>query len=284
MADRQLFELDGVPFGAWPGVVVKQFTPGEAAVESGDTPHPTRPGVLAGKDVLRAATWTWELITSATDEVTARALLAPLAGAWQAAQELDPFEQQVLRYRVAGRWRRVYGRARRWAPPKPGPTTRSGRADVTAEFAVLDPLHYDDVEQAVSLTSIPPTVGGFVAPIVAPLTTAKNSETAADTITVGGDTTTPLRVTFYGPNTDPWMTVAGVRVALTGRIAAGRRVTVDARAGTVLDQNGDSVGGMLSRTARMGQLRVPPGTHAVRYGGSDSARATVAWRNAWRTL
>jgi hypothetical protein len=239
---------------------------------------------LFGRDTEIPPTWVVQLRANGSNEQGAQAQVANLASAWRPAQLETPGADVPLRYRYLGRWRRVYGRPRQVVIPTTGPLSWAGRSELEAQFRLSSVLHYDDAEQSVSLTSIPPTVGGLVAPIVAPLTTAKNSEVAADTVTVGGDTATPLRVIFRGPITDPWMTVGGVRIALTGRIAAGQTVTVDARARTVLRQDGASVAGMLSRTARMGRLRLPPGTHAVRYGGTGTARATVAWRNAWRTL
>jgi hypothetical protein len=277
------FELGGYriggPSGEWD---VVEWDAGELQQQAQDEVLDGR--TLFGRDTAIPPIWVLQLRANASDEQGAQTQAANLASAWRPAQLEMPGADVALRYRYLGRWRRIYGRPRQIGVPSTGPLSWAGRSEVPAAFQLSEALHFDDAEQSVSLTSIPPTVGGLVAPIVAPITTAKNSEVAAGSIAVGGDTETPLRVVFRGPITDPWMTVGGVRIALSGRIAAGQTVTVDARARTVLRQDGGSVAGMLSRTARMGQLRLPPGTHAVRYGGTGTARATVAWRNAWRTL
>jgi hypothetical protein len=278
-----MFEIGGLELGHDDGPIrVLEWDPEEQELQSYGSVVNGR--MLFGRDEPVPPTWRFRFRTRVQGgEAGAQAKVAQLVAAFR-PDNLAPGEDVPLRYLLAGRWRRVYGRPQRVVAPSTDVLVQQGRADVPATFQLTEALHFDDAEQSVSLTSIPPTVGGLVAPIVAPITTAKNSEVAADSITVGGDTETPLRVVFRGPITDPWMTVGGIRIALSGRIAAGQTVTVDARARTVLRQDGASVAGMLSRTARMGQLRLPPGAHAVRYGGTGTARATVAWRNAWRTL
>ncbi|QUC01226.1 hypothetical protein [Cellulosimicrobium cellulans] len=286
---ERAFEVAGVGFGTRPGdlVLVRSFEPGTQDLENQDAANPVGDGVLVGRDRARATTWSWELFTNERDEPSARAAVAPLAAAWRSATALPPGELMTLRYFVAGRWRRVYGRPRRWAPPVSGPALAAGRADVVCDFRVTDPLHYDDDEQTVTLQIVPPTTGGLLAPLVAPLSTARSSAPAARFITVRGDAPAPVRVTFHGPVKDPWVRGTGWEVGLVGSIAYDGRVVVDTRTTTVLRADGASVAGMLSRRTRLAELRLAPGPHELTFGGIDptgTAAATVAWRDAHYSL
>lgn len=281
------FELDGAVFGGRHGaVIVRSFDPGTREVRAQDVDRPGADGLMFGVDYQRPPLWTWELSANRASHEAAIATVAALEGAWARwAPRTRPGHAEPLRYRFAGRTRRVYGRPRRFAAPDVGSVLmRQGRGDIVADFQLADPLHYDDVERSATLYSVPPSTGGIVAPLVAPISTTRAGDTAHRFITVGGDIETPLRVTFAGPITAPWVEVGGVRIALTGSVAYDQAVTVDARTRTVLRQDGASAAGMLTRRTRMDRLRLTPGTHEIRYGGTGQATVTVAWRDAWRTL
>lgn len=276
-----VFEISGYQFGdaEWD---IAEWDTGTLQLETVDAVVGGRR--LFGRDSDIPQVWTLGLRTDAETEDEAQSKVAAFARAWRPPALQSAGATVALRYKYLGRWRRVYGRPRGMSVPSTGPLAWAGKAELVADFELADALHYDDALQAVALESVPPSSGGIVAPLVAPISTTRAGDTAYRFITVGGDAPTPLRVTFTGPITNPWVTVSGVRVALTGSVAYDQAVTVDARTRTVLRQDGASAAGMLGRRTRMDRLRLPPGTHEIRYGGTGQATVTVAWRNAWRTL
>lgn len=282
-----LFELAGVEFGPGCDVLVREFDPGAAAVASADVESPISSGVMPGRDRRRGATWLFSLFTNERDEVAAREAVRPLLAAWASGEDLRPLETLELRYRVADRWRRVYGRPRSFASPPPSVPLAQGRGDVNAEFFVSDPLHYSDAESVLQLGIVPASSAGLVFPTAPPFTWRSDGAPQTRLAHVSGDAPTPLRVTFAGPVVRPWVRVGQVLVELTGELAYDETVTVDSRLMTITRADGASVPGMLGARVRLVDLRLPPGEHEVTFGGSDltgTATATLAWRDAWRSL
>ena len=282
MIDGQ-FELEGFAFGAEQTWRVAEWDPGERTLAVGDVWPLARDGVLFGRDIESAPEWIYRLRARHVDVMAA---LADLRSAWE-GRRADPLDTSVLRYMLAGRVRRVYGRPRRFHPLMT-PWARPNRIlEVDTTFRLSDPLHYDDGERSVTLRIVPPSTGGLLAPLVAPLSTARSSAPDARFITVRGDAPAPVRVTFHGPATDPWVRGTGWEVGLNGSIAYDGQVTVDTRTTTVLRADGASVAGMLTRRTRLAEVRLAPGVHELSFGGIDptgTASATVAWRDAHYSL
>lgn len=283
-----MFRLGDVEFGGRFGdLVVEDFQPGEAELVTNDNARPQRDGVLVGRDFLGAANWAFDVATNMGDVEGARAAAGALARVWLSeATRQTPNVTVPLSYQLeeGGPWRRVYGRPGKYAGPTADVLMRQGVGRINADFRVTDPLHYADTETKVELQIVPATAGGIVAPIVAPVSTLATSGVRAGFVNNGGDAPTPLRVTFYGPVTDPWVrAAAGWEIGLEGSIAYDRSVTVDARAGTVTRNGGAPVNGMLTRKTRLSAARLPVGESELTFGGKDAtgtARVRLAWSDA----
>lgn len=282
-----LFELAGVEFGPGCDVLVREFDPGAAAVASADVESPVSSGVMPGRDRRRGATWVFGLFTNERDEVAARDAVRPLLAAWASGEDLRPLETLALRYRVADRWRRVYGRPRLFASPPPSAPLAQGRGDVSAEFFVSDPLHYSDAESSLTLGIVPASLGTIVPPVTPPLEWLMVDGAMVRSLTVGGDAPAPVSVTVRGPVRNAVVTVGGTAIRLVRDLAWDESVTVDGRTLTIARADGASVPGMVSSRTRLSDLRLVPGVHSVEFSGLDetgTATATVAWRDAWRSL
>jgi hypothetical protein len=213
---------------------------------------------------------------------------AALESAWRDPARLRAGVSVPLSYLTAGRWRRVYGRPGRYSGVTPDFLAVGGLGRIVCDFRVTDPLHYDDAESSVVLTIVPGTTGGLEAPLASPLSTVRSSAPRAGVVTNTGDAPTPLKVTFHGPVTNPWVrSSAGMEVALTGTLAYDQTVTVDARSGAVTRADGSPAGGMLTRKTRIPETVLQPGVTEFTFGGSDltgTATATLAWRNAFNSI
>lgn len=282
------FELDGFTFGGKHAVILDGedgFDPGSAGWRTQDQSQPTGDGGTFGRDYLDGPTWNWKLGTHAADEASALATLAAFMKVWRADSVRGiPGAVLALRYRVAGRTRRVYGRPRRLTH---APTNRilGGWLPITCDFTCADALHYDDVESVASLAVAPGNYQGLTIPLEEPLSTTTTGAESTSDITVGGDAPTWAVVTFTGPVLNPYVVVGDWHCGVRGNIAEGDSVTVDSRpwARTAVDGNGAGVGGRLDRLTFMDRMQLEPGTHEMAYGGgADVATSTVTvrWRSA----
>lgn len=270
-------------------LVVTGFDPGAAAVRANDSDRPNRDGVMVGRDFLGAKVWALDVSVRGRSADEVLATEAPLAAVWQdPAIRLKPAVTVPLSYEMAGRWRRVYGRPGNYAGTNGDYMVESGRGYVTCDFRVTDPLHYDDAEQSVTLTIVPASTGGLMAPLVAPLSTVRSSAPRAGFVTNTGDASTPLKVTFKGPVTDPWVrSPSGWEVGVTGSLAYDQSITIDPLSGTVKLQNGAAANGRLTRKTRLSGTLLKPGTTELTFGGTDltgTATATLSWRNAHTSI
>lgn len=285
-----MFRFGGVEFGGNTGaLLVTGFNPGPAENRADDKPAPGRDGVIAGQDFLGGATWAFDLSTNRDDLGGARATAAALEAAWKdPAIRLNATAKVPLSYEMDGAWRRVYGRPGQIQGMGADVLASLGVGRLTADFRVLDPLHYEEEETAVVLTIVPATTGGLEAPLAAPLSTVRSSAPRAGQVVNGGDAATPLKVVFHGPVTDPWVrSTAGLEVGLTGSLAYDQSITVDPLAGTVTRQDGSPAAGLLTRKTRLTGTMLQPGPTELTFGGTDptgTATATLAWRNAYTSI
>lgn len=299
------YELDGVLFGLGCPIEVMEngWTPGGADIQNGDTNRAGGDGIRFGKDRTRSATWGFELFTNAEDEEGAWDSIGELGTAWGADDiRTESGPVMPLRYRVAGRAKRVYGRPRRWTAT-PNNLSLGGRIDVVADFATVDHRVYDDELKELSVPIAPPAPvdAGVIPPFIPPIGMRQASSPRLDSMTVGGTVPTPLIVRVDGPvasarvqvginqaQSDGTQKRIGlIDVRLVDPVAYDDPVTIDAQPWVVAATKRSGGGVRLNpRITRISKMWVPPGKHDVIFTGVDAtaqAAVTLTWRNASRT-
>lgn len=281
------FDLDGYVFGLGCPVLLEDegFDTGSITWRTQDAANAQSDGMSFGRDFVDPPSWSWSLGTDAEDEATALQTLNAFAAAWRRDKmRSTPGAVSTLRYRVAGRTRRVYGRPRRFAAP---PTNRilAGWVPITVDFQRADDLTYADVERSASIGITPSAEGGLTVPLREPLSTVRSGAETARQINVEGDAPTWAIVTFTGPVSNPYIKIGDWHCGLRGTLAQGERITVDSRpwVRSVLRADGSSLGGRLDRHTYLDQMRLTPGLHTITFGGGASvatSTATVRWRSA----
>lgn len=281
------FELGGVVFGKGQPVRVRTLDTGTSTTRNQDHDGPGDYRWF-GRDWITPADWVFELHTR-TDGGPAAALQAAseLGSVWDAvATRGTPGAVLPLRYRMAGRVRRVYGRPRRWSAP-PARTIHAGYLPIVADFARSDGNHYDDTERSVSsdLTGSTNPLG-ISSPVRSPFAATFGNWTAPTrTAVVGGDRATWPIIEFRG-GVNPWAEVAGWRCRVLASLNWDEVVTVDTRP-WVRSSTLNGSYAPLDRGSRLQEMQLPPGNWPVRYGNDSSVGApsvTVRWRNAWSSL
>jgi hypothetical protein len=284
------------PFGEGEAVNVAKFTPGGSSVRVQDVPGGTADNVWFGVDYHTPGAWTWDLFTDAgTDPGLALSWVDVLDQVWNDPVRLTPNGALPLRYCVAGRIRRVYGRPRRWTPIHD--MVHHGKVKITCDFQLSeDETYYDDVEQSATVGFAPAVISGtyWKFPITFPLAVQTPGAIRSEQITIGGTQSTWVIPTFHGPVSNPWVqfdlsTGGSFRWALNGTLSAGTSMTLSGRPWDtgVLAGDGTYHPEMLDPRARLSQLRLKPGTYSVSFGGLDvtsTATVSVRWRNAYRSL
>lgn len=280
-----------VPFGFGQTIVVESFDPGNADVRDQDVLSPVGDYRVFGTDRRTPPVWSFDLYTDVETPGEALGWAQNLEEVWQAESlRLTPNSVMALRYKVADRVRRVYGRPRHFdlVPA----LVRTGRVAIVADFVLAEAVYYDDAENKTTILTVPSSVAasGFTFPITFPLTIgAAGTSPRVERVSIGGRRPTWADVIFYGPSLDPWVEISGVRWGLRGTLDAGQSARMSGKpwqAG-ILRSDGAWVPGMLDPRARLSQLRLPVGEYAVTYGAYDptgSSRAEIAWRNAYGTM
>lgn len=266
------------------------FEPNFGDLRTGDVEWPLRHGSRPGADFLAAGSITLTLRTryGIRTREQANAATAAFMRAWRRDLSAAPGAMTPLRIMSGAAERVVYGRAGRVSPPIPDSVlARQGLVEIIAEFRVLDPLVYDAESSALSISVVPRSLGGIVAPVVSPVTTTMTSGVEYRVLDVPGDAPAPLRVTFHGPATDPKVLVGGVEVGIAGSLAYDEDIVVDGRARTVTLATGAQAAHRLSRASRLDRLSVDPGEHEIGFTATDrtgTARVTVEATPAYYTL
>lgn len=284
---------DGFVFGIGAEVSVNAegFDPGENEWIIQDTVN-SRRGVNAfGRDVLGGKTWVWESHVDRGEVDEALDTLQRFSAAWELEDLMkQPGAQTALRYQLAGRDRRIYGRPRRFAAP-PSNRILSGYVPVTHDFKLVDARSYDDDESS-ALISYSSTIeaGGFTLPAVFPLVTSANVGTGTTQINVDGNAKTYPIIRFNGPWTNPAIITPDWELAWFGGLAADEWVEIDTRPWrlTVLNQSGASAVEGLSRRVFLEDVVLKPSSQPqITLDGistSGTATASIRWRNAWTSL
>lgn len=290
MIEKQ-YELGGVLFGRDCPVEIKAdgWTPGSPDIRTSDAPLATGDGVRFGRDFKGSATWSFSLYTNGDTETEAWEALGDLAAIWDADDtRLEPDAVLPLRYRLAGRDRRVYGRPRRWTPT-PNNNSLTGRIDIEADFALVHHLVFDDVEKNQTIGIAPPLEldAGLEVPFIAPFTTSAGASVRQSSVNIGGTVPTPVVITFNGPVADAAVRIGGWTAALVDPVRSDDPVTIDARP-WIRAATTESGGGVRvsPRVTRISKMWLPPGNHEVIFTGEDptsTSNVVIRWHDAYRS-
>ena len=285
-----LYEIDGFQFGRDTPVQVVDVDRGDRSLLTQDVPRATGLGRYMGHDEDDGPEWTFTLRTRESDEASALDALAELRSVWHGTRNLNPGQVMSLRYELGGRGRRVVGRPRRFHESSSPSIREAGLINVVCTFQLSDPRSFGagpGNTGEVTLTLVPESTGGLVAPLVSPLTTTRRGGVRAGVVHNTGDAPSPVSVTFYGPVANPKIYGVGWEVGITGNLAYDEQITVDALGMSVKRQDGADVGGRLTRGTRLNKAALAPGSQEIWFTGADAtgtARAVVSWAAAYWSL
>lgn len=275
-------------------VFIADYELGELDIQSDDTDILGRDGIMPGTDYLRDAAWQFALTVHKQDGTAGvLAKLAPLERAWKAWANRT--EGRVpLEYSTGhdGVWHRIYGRPRRYMPPRPDAQTEKGRSHAQISFQQQGPLHYATPQSVTLLPSASAFEGGLVAPLIAPLVASGTSVPSAVAVTNAGDQPAPLAVTFYGPSTNPRAWAGPVEVVYRGSLAWDEHVTISGMDHSVMLHGGGRsepvpVPGRLSPHTLLTDLQVPVGVTHWWYEAIDEtlqSKAEFTWWDAYQSM
>lgn len=302
LADHQ-FELlaresdvDGYVFGLGSDELeVDQdgFVPSTGDWVTQDAQNSRNGATVFGMDSLGAGSWAFSSFINMDDEASAIDALSRLGSIWRNQDTASSYgDVAVLRYQIAGRTRRVYGRPRRFAPII-GNLILNGFVAVEHDFARSDANTYDDIEDTASVTmsALVSDGGGIAFPARFPLNMVPSQISPAAQAAVGGDVRTYPIVRFNGPWIGPEIIADSWTISLPNlSLADGEWVEVDARPwmNTVIDQEGATRGGELGRNTYLEDVFFEPQTRPeFRISGavpSGQASCQLRWRSAHAAL
>lgn len=284
--------LDGFVFGVGASVSVDEegFDPGESDWFVQDADNQRRGTRKFGRDIPSPKTWTWSSHVNRDTVHQAVDTLEAFEFAWSPESVRDPDEILAVRYKVAERVRRVFGRPRRFAAP-PSNLILNGYVPVTHDFALVDAYTYDDVEQsaAIKYTS-GASGGGMTFPVTFPVTTMPSDGDGGAQITIGGNMRCYPIIRFTGPWTNPSLATEDWTLTWNGSIPEGGWVEIDLRPWklTVLNHSGASVAEGIAFRSRLEDYwfaaQSQPQISLSGSGASGGAGATVRWRNTWKSF
>jgi len=107
-------------------------------------------------------------------------------------------------------------------------------------------------------------------------------------ITTAGNEIAEWTAAFYGPITNPTITINDVPVTITVTLGWGQSVVIDTRERTIL-RNGDPTQSLYGQSNYQAwswdQLRLRPGENSIRYSGygiTVETSAAFCWSDTWR--
>lgn len=261
-----------------------------------DTERAREDGRVFGRDYSSGKSFNFEIgvltdgvngLGGLNPEATNLDYLDALGAVWEDEKwRDDPNAMAMLRSCEAGRTSRCYGRPRRYDEAA-GTMTQYGYTPVVASFDLIDGRWYADEEQDIVVTAAAPSVGGFSGPLVAPITTTLTTS-GGGVLVIGGAVSTWPVVEFYGPCSDPSLTIGDLTIGLFGvTLDYDHVITVDPRPWVrEVTRNIDGAGmaGYLSAdTPVMPKMLLPPGTHSLIYSARNdygTSQARLRWRTA----
>lgn len=279
---------EGVAFGIGRSVScdASGFDPGSNDWLIQDQDDPFSGATRMGRDVRTGSTWTWALHVNTTTEEEALDALDELADAWAPA-ELGTAEVMVMRYRVGGRVRRVYGRPRRFASP-PDNRILGGMIPVTADFKRVDPLFYGDSPESVTLGMAYASAGGFIFPVTFPVLTLPGGFSPGEAYVTGRRKTWPV-IRINGPVVNPQILTDAWQLNLNLTLNEGHYVEIDTRPWkrTITLDGTSAIPGALGPKTRLRDLFLMPGHQSFGFrgiSGTGTATCTISWYPAYASL
>jgi len=281
------WELGGVTFGLDCRIGhLADSDPGSLSWRTQDQPNPIGDGTTMGRDLIEPQTWNFKLFTDEDDEEGALDALDELATIWRGDSVRGTAGKVMpLRYQLAGRIRRVYGRPRRWAAPLTN-NLLNGYVDIVSDFKCVSELYFDDIEQSAMFdtTSAEPS-GGFEVPFEAPIAVnIGDTKPQKRTVKIGGRVKTPISIDFHGPSVDASLEIAGQTYRLRGTLGINDVVTLDGRPWVMAaTKDGRAAGQLVHPQTRLSRLQLPQGSHEGIYRAIDdtgASYATVRWHDA----
>ena len=260
---------------------------GTADIRTADADRPRADGRAFGVDYFGGQTVSFDLGVRGYTDAEVRAETAGLQQLWRAdVVRRTPGAVAELHTRYAGRDRVVYGRPRRFAPDYSDAAVNH-LVSVLADFACVDDVFYGPTDESLSFGIVPPSGGGLVAPLAAPLSTTLSSDRSQG-IHVETELPAWTVVDLFGPVTNPVITFGTlVTFEFRGSLAYDGVLSIDTRPWkrSVL-RNGVSVAGKL-RGTRLGNAALPAGDYEVGFRGTDptgTASVRVSWRPTFSSL
>ncbi|WP_405999401.1 hypothetical protein [Streptomyces sp. NBC_00829] len=293
--DEWQIELAGVLLGPGTDILVGEVEGlGAPDLRSQDVENPVDDGAFAGVDLYGPRTIRIEAgIRTPANPARALDLLAQLQRtANDPTVRKSPGADAALRLRWPGRTtRRLYGRLRR-VEATSTTSTLHGWIPLDVEFAALDPRFHADDASTVTLALSADGLGGFRAPLIAPLTTgvAIPDERRGWAANEGDLPAWPsLRIT--GPCTNPRIrhVESGRVIELVASLKAGEYADIETRPGTrwALKNGTGNLAPALSPASRLDTFTIPPGTSELWWTARDytnTTRLAVTWRAAYAAL
>jgi hypothetical protein len=281
---------EGIPFGIGLDVSVDSdgFKPGGPSWYAEDSENPMNGSTSFGRDHLVGPSWQWALHVNRDAVETAVESLEDLSAAWQAPMIRDePGAVLAIRYQLAGRTRRIFGRPRRFEY-SPSNLILGGFVPIDADFKCVDARTYDDIEQTARLDLHTESAGGLVLPVTLPFNTLPPGNQDGQIHVDGNAETYPI-IRFEGPVVKPGLECNEWAVSLDMTLADGEYVEIDCRpwAQTVLFNGSTSVAGALGRRQWLSRMKFNPGNRDLKFTGFASSVATaceVRWRPAWTSI
>lgn len=280
------FEFNGFQFGSlatgYP-LAPGGFTVGETTYRTEDVNDPYGDGVLFGRDYVNPLTYSFSLVIfqeGTTKWADAAQAIGAFRKAWRTAVEKNqPGSFTTLFMYHGSRMVQVFGRPRGFAVDRVA--LRHGVARVTVQFTANDDRVFH-LSKSTVMGINPPSTGGLVAPLIAPLTTVSSGVAREGTFQVEGEGNAPLELTFTGPVINPSIDFVGrFSVGLDTTLLDGQSVKVSTLDRTVLRNDGASLAGALTRlTPKLEAIVLPPGNHVAMFRGvseSGLSTAKIEW-------
>jgi hypothetical protein len=278
-----------VPFGLGQAIDLNKFTPGGPDIRHQDQPGVQGDYMTFGTDYRTPPLWSWQLWTNVYDPSDAADWADQFKQVWENAVRDMPGGVAPLRYCIDGRYRRVFGRPRRFTPVVD--KINQGKIYITADFQLAEDVYYDDLESSVLLGIAPGWTGasGLVLPAVVPWTFSGSPAPRVGQVQIFGTKETWVDCTFTGPVVNPWVQIGNLTYGINGSIPLGYSMRLSGKPWQMgcYMSDGSWHPDMLDPRSRLSQLQLKPGLYPVTYGGADAtgtSQVTVAWRTAHQSL